>query len=390
MNTYKQSDLMHIRSMLKAVFGSKAVLALTITLALITAGILYLAFEFYHLINTLFNSETFRNYILSELAGEFSEYEYEYSISVNELLQMTQNILQNMTFFLLIPAAAGLWAFFGTLHIYLRSNSSDEQASPRAGFTALQALAITVLVIMALPWLLMALVGLIALLAPGAALSALLILVWTTAGMMQTISLIVFTSSAKKAVDNTVFKASGAGVLQFSSLMMAVISIVSCILGFINMAKFPEQELSMTGLPQSVLASLNLFSLVSNLLTLAVAVACFLVFLIAKHYAQKLPLAINAQNAYHANMSNLYPDSYNGQLPPESQPYRQQPDGHYYASNSFQPYQSPQPPQSSGGNYYTSKGFQPYQSPQQPPEHEHTVYPTEKPESEQNDYSDGF
>lgn len=339
---YDRRSPSHAELMIKAVFSSKAVFIMLILLLLSCAANLCIAAAAYSFTDKFFDSESFREYYMF-----FFE---DRNVNI-ETLYIGLKSTMNFVGILFIALAVGdAWAFGGTLTAYLNSKNPD--TSPRVGLTVIQALSVTKLILEILPSVLMILVLCEAMSeARNGFIVYIFLIVWIIFRLIQSASLIAAISSVKKAWDGIWFSSLGCGTLQFSSMitgiMTTIAACVSCLLLYTSNETY-HNEMYVPESIQNDIAAVRLFWIFCIVFGLVLAIINFIIFIIARHYSKKLPLAINAQNAYYHNMANLYPDMYqNAPFAPQKQPYYQ-PTQPSYQQSTYRPeeyyYHSMTPP----------------------------------------------
>ena len=319
---YKERRLSKTEEMFQAVFTSKAVLAFIIMSFTVLAGsIAFSALSF-----SASQYLTLENFdIIYEMFPDFGE---DVSSAYNGLYYSTRFFGYSF----LVVGGVYLWIAIGTLIVYKRSKVLNSQYSPRAGFTVLQAFGITKIVLEGFSTMLSAFFGLGLLLKAETFLAGIIVCAFIAVNFMYTVSIIVFCSSVKKTIDGVMPSSSGAGVLQFSSFITGVFTgIISAILMLYMIVLFVEAaKLEAPAQAKNVISVLTLSLTGEAVILLLMSVTHFLIFAIVRHYAKKLPIAMNAEQVYRQNMSNLYPE----QQYPQNQPY--QPTENYNGYTSYQ------------------------------------------------------
>ena len=358
---YKERRLSKTEEMFQAVFTSKAVLAFIIMSFTVLAGsIAFSALSF-----SASQYLTLENFdIIYEMFPDFGE---DVSSAYNGLYYSTRFFGYSF----LVVGGVYLWIAIGTLIVYKRSKVLNSQYSPRAGFIVLQAFGITKIVLEGFSTMLSAFFGLGLLLKAETFLAGIIVCAFIAVNFMYTVSIIVFCSSVKKTIDGVMPSSSGAGVLQFSSFITGVFTgIISAILMLYMIVLFVEAaKLEAPAQAKNVISVLTLSLTGEAVILLLMSVTHFLIFAIVRHYAKKLPIAMNAEQVYRQNMSNLYPE----QQYLQNQPYQQM------QNNGYVPYQ--QTPQNSYNGYmpYSPPNSQPAPADDLHPQADYTQYPPYDP-----------
>ena len=355
---YKEHRLSKIEEMFRTVFTSKAIIALVIMSFIVCTGSMFFAVSYLSVAGFL----TLEN--LEMLRDMFPEFEGDISDIYESILYSTQF----MGYCFILFGAVYLWLGIGAVMVYRRSNVLDSKRSPRSGFTVIQALGITKLVFEGFSTFICAFIGLGLLTQADTFIAGIFLCIFVAVNFMYTVSTIVFCKSVKRTIDGVLPSSSGSGPLQFSAMVTGIfMSIVSLLIILMLAAVIFDTD----GIPQETKFLNNfVFRLMGSMVMIfLVAVVHFLIFAIVRHYAKKLPMAMNAEQVYRQNMSNLYPE----QQYLQNQPYQQM------QNNGYVPYQ--QTPQNSYNGYmpYSPPNSQPAPADDLHPQADYTQYPPYDP-----------